>query len=297
MLLITAMIFAACNNEADKTSGAKTETKKKSSASKEDSYTNDTMYQELPGLLEDISGSTDMETVLAQNWINKDDKESLEYDAGGTVEMAVRSLSMAKDHAVTKNIRNYMETGKWEYNDAAKTITFRYDGGGKDVYKIRALAADELRLTNTGIGSETVLVYVSDAKVHKDAATDPFSIANNRWRNPPAASETDEAIKQRVKGYLHFFILYYRDMIARRSSIVSFYGFPSCLKWYAGGIYLQTDEDLLKGWNSIFYNHAQAKKGKDIVSGLLEKKYVWPSGKQNWIKKNLSVLEQMYKNL
>lgn len=297
MLLSAAIILTACGNKADKTSGTKTGTKKKSKESKEDSYASDTMYQLLPGMLQDVSGSGNMETVLAQTWVNKDDKEALEYAEDGKLDMPVRSLSMFNDHSVVKNIRNYMETGKWTYSDADKTITFQYNGGSKDIYKIRALAADELRLTNTGIGSATVLEYVADGKVHRNPDTDPFSIANNQWRIPPPAAETDAAIRERVKGYLHFFILYYRDAIARRASVVSFYGFPSCLKWYAGGIYLQTDEDLLKGWNKIFYNAAQAKKGKDIVSGLLDKKYTWPNGNQNWIKKNLSVLEQLYRNL
>ncbi len=297
ILLIAALTLTACNNEADKTADKKSGTKKKSKYSPEDSYNADTMYQALPQLLEDVAASDDMEDVMAQNWTNADDMDALRGADEGSLQIPFRGFCMGKDHSVIKNIRNYMETGTWKYDADKKTITFSYSKGEKDVYKIRALAADELRLTNTGIGSETVLVFVSDGKRHKDAATDPFTIANNKWRMSPKASESDEAVKQRVKEYLRFFILYYKDVIARKAAVVSFYGFPSCLKWYAGGIYLQDDKDILKNWNAIFYNEAQAKKGYDMMSKLLEKKYTWPSGNQNWIKKNLFVLEQLYANL
>jgi hypothetical protein len=190
-----------------------------------------------------------------------------------------------------------MQAGTWKFDNDKKILTFSYSRGGTDTYKIRALAADELRLTNIGIRSETILVFVSDGKRQKDAANDPFTVNNVKWRMAPAVAESDEAIKQRVKEYLRFFILYYKDAIARRAAIVSFYGFPGCLKWYSGGIYMQDDKDMLENWNACFYNKAQAKKGMEIVSHLLDKKYTWPSGDENWIKKNVFVLEQMYANL
>lgn len=295
LLLIITLL--ACNNEPGKTGSAPKEDSKKTATSTEDSYTADTLYQSLPKLLEDLSSSENMENLLAQNWINSDDKDALEYADGSTVEFPVRSFSMGTDKTLVKDVRNFMETGTWKFDNDKKTITFSYSDGGSDTYKIRALAADELRLTNIGIKSETILVFISDGKRHKEAVTDPFTVPNIKWRLAPAAAESDEAVKQRVKDYLRFFILYYKDAIARRAHIVSFYGFPSCLKWYAGGIYLQDDKDILENWDACFYNKAQAKKGLDIVSKLLDKKYNWPTGKENWIKKNLFVLEQLYANL
>ena len=38
----------------------------------------------------------------------------------------------------------------------------------------------------------------------------------------------------------------------------------------------------------------QAMKAYAVAENLMEKKYVWPKGEQNWIKQNLFVLEQMY---
>ena len=111
-----------------------------------------------------------------------------------------------------------MDNGTWKFDEAKKILTLKYTNGSSDIYKLRALAADKMKLTNVGIKSETVLTFVSDAKRYKNAADDPFYIANNKWRIKPRASESDVAIKQRLKDNLRFFILFYRDVIARKSA-------------------------------------------------------------------------------
>lgn len=290
------LLAFGCNNANEKYLPAPEKKKTKKPSTVADSYTSDTMYKALPALVEDLSAQKNIENLLAQNWTNADDLAALSDYDNSSIEFPVRTFCMFTDKTVVKNARNYMETGTWSFDDGAKIITFKFDGS-KDVYKLKALAPDELRLTNIGIGSETVLVFSSDAKRHKNAVTDPFYTANLQWRTPPESSETDAAIKQRVKEYLRFFILYYKDAIARRAAVVSFYGFPGCIKWYAGGIYIQNDKNVLENWHALFYNKQQGEKGLSMVAKLLEKKYTWPSGNQNWIKKNLFVLEEMYKNL
>jgi hypothetical protein len=289
-------IAVSCSNSEEVKPVLKKEATKKSAPAVADSYTTDTMFEALPQLIEDLSAEKNIENLLAQNWTNSDDLQALRDYNNGSLEFPVRTFCMFTDKTVVKNVRNYMETGTWSFDNDAKIITFKFDGT-KDVYKLRALAQDELRLTNIGIHSETVLVFSSDAKRHKNAVTDPFFKSNLTWRIAPQQAETDEQIKQRVKQYLEFFLLYYKDCIARRAEVVSFYGFPSCLKWYAGGIYIQSDKDILQNWYALFYNRQQGEKGLKMVSKLLEKKYTWPTGNQNWIKKNLFVLEAMYKNL
>jgi hypothetical protein len=296
IVLAVISLFGCNNNGEGKDAGSK-DGKKKSKATIADSYTTDTLYQALPQMLQDISASENMEDLLTQNWTHADDIVELKNAQEGGLMIPVRSFSLSPDKSMIKNIRNALEAGTWAFDAAKKELTFTYKGGSRDVYKIRALAADELRLTNIGIGSETVLNFVGDGKRHKDISTDPYHISNNRWRFKPAAPENEAAVKQRLKDNLHFFILYYKDVIARRAEVVSFYGFPSCISWYAGAIYLQKDEDALEHWENCFNNKAQAQKATDIVAALLDKKYTWPNGKENWIKKNLAVLEQLYKNL
>lgn len=285
-----------CNNANEKFPAEAEKQKSKKASSVADSYTTDTMYEALPALVADLSNEKNIENLLAQNWTMADDLAALRDYDNSAIEFPVRSFCMFTDKTVVKNVRSYMETGTWSFDNAAKIITFNYTGS-KDVYKLKALAPDELRLINIGVESEMVLVFSADAKRHKNAVTDPFNKINLQWRTPPQKLETEAAIKQRVKQYLEFFILYYKDAIARRAAVVSFYGFPSCLKWYAGGIYMQTDKDVLKKWYALFYNKQQGEKGLNMVAALLQKKYHWPNGNQNWIKKNLFVLEEMYKGL
>jgi hypothetical protein len=300
IICFTALLFfvtTSCNENKKADEGKKivTDSKKQST---EDPYSTDTMYQALPDMLQDLSASTNMQELLAQNWILNDDKEALDMASDdGAFEMPVRSFSMAADFTIVKNIRNAMDNGTWKFDEAKKILTLKYTNGSSDIYKLRALAANEMKLTNVGIQSETVLTFVSDAKRYKNAADDPFYIANNKWRIKPRASETDAAIKQRLKDNLRFFILFYKDVIARKAAAASFYGLPSCLEWYAGRISIQNRKEISEKWKGCFYNTAEAMKAYDMMDNVISKKITWPKGTTNWLKKNLFALEQIYQNL
>jgi hypothetical protein len=291
------MITTGCNENKKAAEGKKISTDSKKQST-EDSYNTDTMFQALPNMLEDLSASTNMEQLMAQNWVLNDDKEALDMATdGGAFEMPVRSFSMAADFTIVKNIRNSMDNGTWKFDADKKILTLKYTDGSSDIYKLRALAANEMKLTNVGIKSETVLTFVSDAKRYKNAADDLFYIANNKWRIKPRAPETDAAIKQRLKDNLRFFILFYRDVIARKAAKASFYGLPSCLEWYAGRISIQNRKEISQKWKDCFYNDAQAMKAYDMMDNVITKKITWPKGTTNWLKKNLFALEQIYQNL
>ena len=297
-VLLLFVIAPGCNNGEKKAGSEQPASEKKAGSSGLDSYSADTLYQDLPKLLVDMSASENIEELLPQNWILEDDKDALELATDdGSIEMPVRTLSMATDFTVIKNCRNALDEGAWKFDNDKKTLTLKYKDGSTDLYRIRSFAADEMKLTNIGIGSETVLKFIADGKRYKNKNDDPFYFMNNKWRSRPAVPENEDAIKQRLKDNLHFFILYYRDAIARRAKVVSFYGFPSCLKWYAGGIYMQDNKEQLEKWEACFYNKAQATKAFDMMSEVLSRKYTWPKGQSNWIKQNLFVLVQMYQNL
>ncbi len=263
------------------------------------SYSADTFYSDLKHRLVDLSASKNINELLCQGWIAEDDVYDLSaVQESSQIEIPIRSLHIFNDYTFIRNIRNNLEMGKWRYDDAKKEMYLYYDdGGGGDHYKIRAIAADELQLTDLDVGRNDVIKYVSDAKQYNNKMDDPFYLANNKWRKPPAKKETDEQIKQRVNNYLHFFVLFYKDAIAREAETVSFYGFPSCINWYSGGIYLKPEKELKDKWLSCFYNQAEAGKAYKILENVVDRKYNWPAEDINWIKKNLFVLEQMYKNL
>ncbi len=298
IIVLFLLIISGCNQKKKNNEMEDTIISKRDNTV-EDSYKADTLYATLPSRLVNLANSKNMDLLLAQNWVMEEDIEALRSaDADSKIMLPIRSFSMSPDLRVVKNCRNAIETGTWSFDETEKIITFKYNDGGGDRYKLRALAFNEMKLTNIGIASESVLKFISDGKVYQQMEEDPFAVEHNQWRISPDTPETDEKIKKRLKENIYFFILYYKDAIARRASLVSFYGFPSCLNWYAGGIYLKNEEEIPEDWKKCFFSEAQALKAYKMMEVIMSKRYKWPKEKNvNWIKKNLFVLEQIYQQL
>jgi hypothetical protein len=289
LLKIFVLVFIfSCNNDTGKKNKSTTDVPIPAQGANQ--YSN---------MIVDLSASRNMLNLLCQGWENEDDALALqEIDDNSTIEIAHRSFYLSTDGSFIKNPRNAMDYGRWEYDSVAKTITLHYKvEKGMDVYKIAALAADEMILVNRGISTSTNLKFIASGKRFKEAKDEPFHMSNNQWRVRPYSKETDDQVKQRLKDNLHFFILFYRDAIAKNSKHVSFWGLPSCLKWYAGGIYLVKKEELNPVWIECFYNKDQAMKAYAIMDEVMNKKYSWPKDQRNWVQKNATVLQQMYDNI
>lgn len=280
LILFAFTVFTSCNDDNTKT--VKTESNTASAVSDK---------------LIDLTKSTNIQKVLCQGWELEDDLEALSSSSEPEGILPFRSFYFSPDFTFIKNPRNAIELGKWQFDKETKTITLNYNIGSKDVYKIAALGPAELKLVNTGINSQTILEFVSDGKAYKNAEEDPYYISNNYWRIKPKKAESDSMLRKRLKDYLYFHILFYRDNLTRNKRTISFYGFPTCLKWYAGGIFMIKKEELPENWFTCFYNKEQALKAYSMISALLDKKYKWSKEKISWVKKNLEVLEQMYGNL
>lgn len=246
--------------------------------------------------LNDLSTSKDIEAVLAQDWVMDDDIEAVNFSDEPMALIAYRSFYFSPDHSFISNPRNDIGSGIWAYTDDNKTIRLQYADGKTGLYKIKAVKSTELRLVNTGISSETELKYISGGVNYKHTADDPYHITNNAWRFKPAKAETEDEINTRLKGWLMFHILFYRDAILKNVKQISFYGFPTCVKWYGGGVVMRKQDELPQNWIDCFYNKQQALNAYALMDKVFKKKYVFPKD-VNWVKKNLSVIEQMYKNL
>jgi hypothetical protein len=291
LLAALAVFIISCNNT--------TPQKKEQHGELSTESNTDSLESSSGNTVADLSDNEDIYDMLCQGWAMEDDVEALKgMDDNSKLVIPFRSFYFFADGSFLKNPRNAMEYGKWEYNDDRKIITLNYSGeNGKDMYKIAALAPDELDLLNIGINTSTILKFISSGKRLKKLDDDPYYIGNNYWRIKPNKRESDADIQKRLKGNLHFFVLFYKDAIAKKSETVSFWGLPSCLKWYSGGIYLEKKEDLNEFWINCFYNKDQAMKAYGMMDKLLQLKYTWPKGETNWVKQNLAVLEQMYDNM
>jgi hypothetical protein len=236
-----------------------------------------------------------MYNVLCQGWELEDDLETLSNSNEPQGGYPFRSLYLCQDSTYIRNPRNDFEYGRWQYNAATKTISLKPRNGTAIEYKIAALGLNELVAVKKGENSK--LKFVGPGKHHTNTANNPWHISNNMWRIKPSSPEKDEAIRKRMREFLYFHILFYRDNIGRSEKIISFYGIPTCLKWYAGGIFILKENDLPDNWIACFYNREQALKGRKLIDDIIGKKYNWNKARINWVMKNEEVLMQMYEKL
>ena len=285
-IIISVVIFS-CTDATDKTESKKSD---KATESKKNENRDKLIY---------LDTAENIYNILCQDWVLEDDAESLEgMDESSQFEIPYRSFYFSTKGTFVKNPRNTFDYGNWSFDDATKIITVNnVIDKNRDMYKIAKIAADELVLVNIGENSTTNLKFIAPAKRYKNANDEPYYLENNRWRIKPKNKESDSAIHQRLKENIHFFILFYRSALAKDDKHVSFWGLPSCFKWYGGAVYLKKKEQLKENWISCFYNKEQAMQAYNLADRLLSEKFDWPKNESNWLKLNLAVLELMYKKL
>ncbi|MFZ1370291.1 MAG: hypothetical protein WAR78_07905 [Ferruginibacter sp.] len=246
-----------------------------------------------------LDTAENMYNILCQGWVMEDDADALEgMDENSKFEIPYRSFYFSTEGSFVKNPRNAMDYGKWSFDESTKTITINNTIDREiNKYAIALLSANEMILVNSGINSTTNLKFISTGKRFINEAEEPFFLENNRWRIKPKAKEPDSAIHQRLKDNIRFFILFYKSALAKDDKVISFWGLPSCFKWYGGAVYLKKETELKENWINCFYNKEQAMQAYALADKLLSLKYDWPKGEQNWLKLNLAVLEQMYKRV
>ena len=285
-IIISVVIFS-CTDATDKTESKKAD---KATESKKNENRDKLIY---------LDTAENIYNILCQDWVLEDDAESLEgMDESSQFEIPYRSFYFSTKGTFVKNPRNTFDYGNWSFDDATKIITVNnVIDKNRDMYKIAKIAADELVLVNIGENSTTNLKFIAPAKRYKNANDEPYYLENNRWRIKPKNKESDSAIHQRLKENIHFFILFYRSALAKDDKHVSFWGLPSCFKWYGGAVYLKKKEQLKENWISCFYNKEQAMQAYNLADRLLSEKFDWPKNESNWLKLNLAVLELMYKKM
>jgi len=245
----------------------------------------------------DLSSTKSIYTLICQDWVYKDDADDVaNSDGSGDLDIPYRSFSFFSDSTIVKNPRGEIQFGKWIFDNADKTISIKYKDGKAEKYKIRAIGANDMTLTKNGEDKEKILL-VADGKQEQNYADNPFYISNNYWRIKPKQLESDDAIKERLKQCIRFYVLYFKDNIKRNATTISFYGLPSCFTWYTGGISIVNEEKLKPNWVNIFYNEQQAIDAREIMENLINKQYNWDTTETNWVRQTTPVLQQMYDSL
>ncbi len=207
-------------------------------------------------------------------------------------------LALFKDFSLTENARYNIKMGDWQLSKEKKELQIHFSDGTRKTYSVRQIALKQMMLDCDRGLDRVSLTLSADALVHKQPMEDPFHPANNQWRIKPRAPETEEQVRTRLKGYVHFYSLFFHDNRLRQSKDISFSGLPACLVWYNGGIGMPEKKELDDRWVGCFYSEEQAMKGYEILAAILEKHDLkWPEHPTSWIKQIYEVLDQIYDKL
>ena len=272
LTILFAALFCSCNSN--------TSTDKKTKVS-EDSLTTS---------LVNLSTVNTMSELLCQNWEDKADVEDGVLNGGGDLEIPFHGYSFFTDGLMVQDPRDKMKTGKWTLDEKTKNVTIIFDDKSKQQAHIQDIGVKNLLLKT---GEKAAAQYIADGKNIKNLSDDPFYPVNNKWRLKPTKSENDAAIKQRIIDCVLFYSKFFKNNADHGYSSISFYGIPSCFKWYSGGISITNKDKLNARWIDCFYNKEQAVQGQQLLEKAITKKYNWNKTEPKWTKKSANVLLQM----
>jgi hypothetical protein len=192
-----------------------------------------------------------VEQVLSQDW-KFDDADQPHWNEifwdSAQDKRQFPELALFPDHTFTENVRARLRMGKWKLNKQTRELALHFEDGRSKAYLIGDLAMKQMGLNwKRGTGMANIRVSAT-AIVHRLPGEDPFYPANNRWRLKPRTPEPDEQIRRRLKGFVHFFALFFRDNYLRRDSDISYVGLPCCFNWYNGGIGMQAKPEVDSRW-------------------------------------------------
>ena len=246
-----------------------------------------------------------IEELLSQTWDFKDADRAhwdrIFWDSASDTHMTPQ-LALFADHTVTQDARcpgHRLRMGKWSLDRDTRKLHLDLSDGQTSIYFIRQFSIRSLELSLEKNKHDIAAITArSNAVVHADPTGDPFYPSNNRWRVKPKMAENEDQLRERVRGFVHFFALFYWDIYLRGNNSIDFNGLPNCFVWYNGGIGMQTRSDLDRRWIDCFYSEDQAFRGYDMLGDILESHVLkWPEHPTSWVKQTAQVLDQMAEKL
>ena len=276
-VIVFAAIFFACNSNSKKESV--------------NAATKDTTANSIVTL----SVSSSMTQLLCQNWEDKEDvDDGILNGSSSDLEIPFHGYSFFEDGLVVQNPRDNFKVGKWILDEKSKKISIVFNNGTKQALQLNAIGIKSLLLKE---GKAKAVKYIADGKRQTNLLDEPFYPANNRWRIKPVKTETDGAIKSRVIDCVNFYHTFFKNNADHEFASISFYGIPTCFKWYSGGISIINKEKVGQKWIDCFYNKDQALQAQQLLENIISKKYKWNRQEPRWVRQSADVLLQIADSL
>jgi hypothetical protein len=249
-----------------------------------------------------LRGSASFEEFLSQTWTFEDADRphwhEIFHDSASNTNMDPQ-LTLFSDHMVTEDARcppGHLRLGKWRLNKNTRKLQLTYTDGSSKTFVIRKFSPKSLELGwDKGDGDlADITCTCKEEFVYMHPVSDPFHPLNLQWRIKPKKAETDDQLRRRVGGFVHFFALFFWDTYVKGNKDIDFNELPNCFVWYNGGIGMQSKSDLDKRWIGCFYSGDQALRAYDMLGDILESHVLkWPEHPTSWIKQTAQVLDQM----
>ena len=216
----------------------------------------------------------------------KDPTTGIEYESG---------ILFMPDSTVLENPKGRMTYGKFSLNNNLIDVT--YDDGRKASYEIVRLNKEELHLDRTEKKKESNLSYIASNTMWPDVATNPFSKQNYAWAKKPSKPAGEAEVREKAKECIRFYQYYFEGFVNGGAKSINFEALPNPFKWYAGGIFIQKEDQLDNKFMNAFYSTDDAYKARQMLQEMLQQKHDWDTTQTNWLKQTAMVLEQMRKKM
>ncbi len=238
-----------------------------------------------------LSATNTMSQLLCQNWEDKQDiDDGILSNSSNNLEIPFHGYSFFEDGSVVQNPRDNFKVGNWTLDEQSKHILIVFDDGTKLDCQLNAIGVKSLLLKT---GKSKTVKYVGDGKRQSNLSDEPFYPTNNKWRIKPTHAAADSAIKNRVIECVNFYHKFFKNNADHELPSISFYGLPTCFKWYSGGISIIKKENIGQKWIDCFYNKDQALQAEQILENAISKKYKWNRQETKWVRQSADVLLQI----
>ncbi len=199
------------------------------------------------------------------------------------------------DSTFLENPKADMRYGKFSLR--GKEIDAEFDDGTKAVYAIQTKQENKMTLKRSEKDQSTILYLQGSEVFWPEADKNPYSKVNSAWRIKPKQAETEDQLRERLKGCVQFYQYYFKGYVESKATEIDYSGLPSCFRWYQGGIFVRNEKKLDKKWINCFYSKDQALHARQLMENVLSKKYDWDTTERNWIKQLVPVLKQVHDKL
>ncbi|WP_207512341.1 hypothetical protein [Longitalea luteola] len=185
-------------------------------------------------------------------------------------------------------------TGNWQFNDKSELLMqYKYlIQKNKSLFAVKRYWHDSLELENViDIKEDTMYVdyYLVKLRVN-DTIPDLFDPALNKWRERPQQSESDEAIKLRLKQVLYYYSAYFANISGNEVPYFNITKILAPIKFYSGGIGVKRykeDDD----WTKVFYDNQDAKKAHVMLNQAFDNIKGYPDQGRDYVKEYIVALK------